>query len=568
MATRAECSLTVVASEPTMVRMRDRHGWAKAGIGMMALAALGGSGCGKGLTVSRDGGGVVADAPSKLDVAEAGEADAAPRGLDATDATRAGGPVAQWARTVAAPTGGSVFGAVAVDRTGNVYVTGDLWGHDTFDFGGGVVATGLNDRYSALLVKYDATGTPRWATANRADSFGRLALDAAGNLYVLASLSSTVTGDIDFGNGVKLAQADSVSRVALVKYGADGAASWAKALAAGNGLALDAEGNIFVAGTVADPVAYDAATNVSAGDGRNGRIKSPAPQPVDPAHALLAKYDAAGGLTWTRTAAASSVSGDSPHSTFGQVVLDAAGNIYVTGTIGSDLGHGNYDFGNGATAAGPSPVLVKYDATGTAQWVRPWPYGTYLNGLAVDAAGNVYGAGQMSCGTFDFGASVTVTGSGGFAGTAGPACAILVKHGPAGLPQWAVSSTGDGVGANFAALAIDAAGDLYAVGSVYGAATYDFGNGATVAVPGQSQNYLLLAKYAASGTPRWVRASGHRGTTSDELDAVVIDGADNIYVAGVIAGAGDVDFGDGVALTGLPAIPNGGGWSALLAKFR
>jgi len=601
----AECSLTSFGLDPTMVRMRDRDGWPKAWVWIMAFGALELSGCGDDVAGHWDGGSGVVDAPAERGASDATDAAAEPAGrdlaaelveagddgrgaidapfkldggdaagagsvlpgLDATDAIRRAGPVAQWARTVAAPTGASVFGAVVPDRAGNVYVTGDLWGKDTFDFGGGVTATGLNDRYSALLVKYDASGTPRWATANRADSFGRLALDSAGNVYVLARLPSTSEGGIDFGHGVTVSQSDTGSGVVLVKYSADGAALWAKVLAAGAGLALDADNNIYVAGTVADPVAYDAAANVSTGEGRNGRIKSPAPQPVDPAHALLAKYDASGALAWTRTVAASAVTGDSPHSTFGQLAVDAAGNIYVTGTTGSDLGHGNYDFGNGATAVGPCPVLVKYDATGATQWVQPWPYRTYLNKLAVDAAGNVYGAGQMICATLDFGNGVTVTSSGGFAGTAGPSCAILVKHGPSGLPQWAASNTGNGTGAYFDSVALDSAGNVYAAGSVYGEGTYDFGNGAIVAVPGQSQNYLLLAKYTASGTPQWARSSDHRGSSYDELSSVAIDGTDNIYVAGVIAGPGDVDFGDGVALSGLPQIPNGG-WNALLAKYR
>jgi hypothetical protein len=558
---------------------------------MMALAALEMSGCHKGLTASRDGGTDVVDAPVERGADDATDAAADPPGrdvadapaqpevydtteagpelprLDTADATRGAGPVAQWARTVVSPTGASAFGTVVTDGAGKVYVTGTLRGKDTFDFGNGVTATGLRDHTSALLVEYDSAGTARWATTNDADSFGSLALDSAGNLYLLARLPVSSAGDIDFGHGVTVSQSDTGSGVVLVKYSAEGAARWAKVVAAGAGLALDGDDNLYVAGTVADPVAYDAAASVSAGKGRDGHIKSPAPQPVDPAHAWLAKYDAAGTMKWSRTVAASSVTGDSPHSTFGRVVLDAAGNIYVTGTIGSDLGHGNYDFGNGVTAAGPSPVLVKYDATGTAKWMRPWPYGTYLDSLAVDAAGNVYGAGQMFCSTFDFGNGVTVTGSGGFAGTWGPLCAVLVKHDPSGIPEWAVTTTGDGPSGYFGSVALDSAGNVYVAGSVSGQGTYAFGNGVTVAAPGQSRNYLLLAKYAASGTPQWARTTDNRGSSNDELSSVAIDGSDTIYVAGVVAGPGDVDFGDGVALSGLPQVPNYG-WSALLAKYR
>lgn len=536
--------------------MRDQDGWANV-LGMvMAVCALGLAACG-GVGRARDGG--------AADVA------VVPPGPDASAAID-GGLVAQWARTVvAAPAAASEFAAAAADRAGNVYVTGVL-GKATFDFGNGVTATGINDVSSALLVKYDASGRAGWATANGAASFGRLALDSTGNLYVLARLPYTPAGLIDFGNGVTVLQADDRSPAALVKYSPDGAALWAQILPAGSGLALDFADNIYVGGTVADPVTYDASASVSTGDGRKSRIRSPAPQPVDPAHALLAKYDAAGVVKWTRTVAAGTVTGDSPHSAFGQVAVDPAGNVYVSGTIGSALGRGTYDFGDDTTATGPSSVLAKYDNAGTVQWLRAWPwsswpYGIYWYSLVTDAAGSVYGAGQTSCRTYDFGNGVVVTGSGQSQGTAGPACAILVKHDRSGIAEWAASSTGSGFDSYFTALALDSRGNLYATGSVSGQGTYDFGNGARVTAAGRGQNYLVLVKYSFSGTTQWARSSEHEGSIGDELTSVAVDATDEVYVAGVVAGPGAIDFGDGISLTGLADVPNLG-WNGLLLKYR
>jgi hypothetical protein len=54
--------------------------------------------------------------------------------------------------------------------------------------------------------------------------------------------------------------------------------------------------------------------------------------------------------------------------------------------------------------------------------------------------------------------------------------------------------------------------------------------------------YALKAKWCLFG----LRSSDNRGSSCDELSSVAIDATDNIYVAGVVAGPGDVDFGDGI----------------------
>jgi hypothetical protein len=79
-------------------------------------------------------------------------------------------------------------------------------------------------------------------------------------------------------------------------------------------------------------------------------------------------------------------------------------------------------------------------------------------------------------------------------------------------------------------------------------------------------------KYSPSGVAEWARSSQHEGAagSDDEFSAVTVDSANSLYVAGLVAGPGNVDYGNNTTVTGLPAIPltAGPGWNALLVKYR
>jgi hypothetical protein len=149
----------------------------------------------------------------------------------------------------------------------------------------------------------------------------------------------------------------------------------------------------------------------------------------------------------------------------------------------------------------------------------------------------------------------------------------LVKYDrSSGITQWAKTVTTGGVGAYFSSIAVDSTGNVYAAGTAYGPGPYDFGNGATVAADVRSQNYSLLVRYSPSGVAEWAGSSEHGGSadSDDEFSAVAVDSTNSLYVAGIVAGPGDLDYGDDVTVTGLPAIPltAGPGWNALLVKYR
>jgi hypothetical protein len=477
---------------------------------------------------------------------------------------------------------GSELHSLAVDRSGNTYASGSLWGPGTVDFGSGVTATASYDRYNGLLVKYDAAGTPQWARSGISGDIGPLAIDSAGNVWALAILAYDAAGTVDFGNGVTVTKSDTLYDAVLVKYDPAGTAQWAQTVADDSGnsgssygrgfsLTLDGSGNVYVVGALAGSGSYDAGTGVTPRDG-GAKLLSPAPQPVSPAYAVLVKYDSSGAAKWKRTVTATWVTGDSPHSGFGAVAVDSDGNAYVTGGIGSALGSGTYDFGNGIMAAAPNAVLVKYNVSGVAQWIRTGASGS----LALDSAGSVYVGGSMGDGAHDFGNGISVQGTvnqGASLGTAGPTFPLLVKYdGSSGITQWARTVTTGGVGAYFFSIAVDSTGNVVAAGNAYGPGPYDFGNGARVAANTASENYSLLVSYSPSGVAEWARSSEHGDSASsyDEFNAVAVDSKNSVYVAGVVAGPGALDYGDNVTITGLPVIPEtaGGGWNALLVKYR
>jgi len=104
---------------------------------------------------------------------------------------------------------------IEVDDSGNVYVTGYVYDFDA-----------AND--DCITIKYSANGSISWArryqgSANSEDAGNKITLDDSGNVYV----AGTVT----------------------IKYDANGNEKWV-ASPGGDGIALDEAGNVYVAATV------------------------------------------------------------------------------------------------------------------------------------------------------------------------------------------------------------------------------------------------------------------------------------------------------------------------------
>lgn len=226
---------------------------------------------------------------------------------------------------------------IAVDRSGNVYVTG----------GSRSSTTG----YDYLTLKYNSAGSQQWAARyvgpgilpGDMDDFSRfIELDSAGNIYVTGTIE---TGSID---------------ILTIKYNSSGQALWAMrydhsahSIDEPSGLAIDKAGNVYVAGN-------------SQGSNSDFDI-------------ILIKYTSSGKQQWVKRY---SSSGRYPEDTQ-DMFLGEDGSVYVTGSTND---HGNNNF-----------VTLKYASTGARKWTALYDYAKYSDGaysVDVDHAGNVYVTGN------------------------------------------------------------------------------------------------------------------------------------------------------------------------------
>ncbi len=247
--------------------------------------------------------------------------------------------VEQWVARYNGPgNGNDVVYAMTVDASGYIYVTGE--------------SEGVSSRRDYTTIKYDRNGRALWVArydgpGNYHDSARAVAVDAGGNVYA--------TG---------YSYANSVSRedYATIKYDSRGNRLWVARYAGPSGppnsaydvavaVAVDAAGHVYVTGySDGAGTSYDYAT---------------------------IKYDAGGTAEWVARYDGSRSNYDYAHA----LVLDAVGNVYVTG-YSENVGTGQ-DY-----------VTVKYDPAGNELWVATfdgwWSHNDRARDIKVDGRGHVY----------------------------------------------------------------------------------------------------------------------------------------------------------------------------------
>ena len=257
----------------------------------------------------------------------------------------------QWIRQFGTVWNDEGYG-IAVDSSGNSYVTGDTSG----DFGVGGYAGGGD----AFIAKYDTDGNQLWIKqfgTMYVDGGDSITVDSSGNSYVMGGTSGDLGGTSAGGYDVYIA-----------KYDTDGGQLWIRQFGStssdyGRGLALDSAGNSYISGGTAGDL-----------DGTN----------AGGADVYIAKYDTDGGQLWIKQFGTAS-------DDYGRGIgVDSSGNSYVMGHTDGDLGGSN---------AGNNDVFVtKYDTDGSQMWIRQ--IGTagydYGNGIAVDSAGKSYVTGETN----------------------------------------------------------------------------------------------------------------------------------------------------------------------------
>jgi hypothetical protein len=225
-----------------------------------------------------------------------------------------------WSKKIGG-TGSDEGAAVALDGSGNIFLTGQFFG--SVDFGGGA-ATNASSYVQAFLAKYSADGAFVWAnrygkllaTAPATSGSGRsVTVDPYDNVI----MAGNYYGAVDFGSGPLSVFGG--TDVFVGKYsGADGRCLWSKGFGDPSdqhaaSVTSDAAGNVILTGDFLNSITFGGAVLPSSGTAQT---------------IFLAKFYPDGLHQWSQ----SFVAGNFTAGSFSySVTVDNTNNIYLTGQM-------------------------------------------------------------------------------------------------------------------------------------------------------------------------------------------------------------------------------------------
>lgn len=383
---------------------------------------------------------------------------------------------------------------LAIDNLGNVYVTGESFNQ--------------NSNFDYTTVKYNNAGVQQWVqrfdgSANQDDYASAITLDGSFNVYVTGGSISNFT-DLDF---------------LTIKYNLNGIEQWqsyyngvGQSLEQASAISIDNNDDIYVVGaSTGSGTANDYLTVKYNGMGQqewavrhnsvyNGN-DNPYAIAIDNLNniyitgesftnsinydVLTVKYNLNGACLWSQRY-------DGPRQRYdwaNALAVDSNNNVYITG--GTDNINTDYDY-----------LTVKYDALGNLQWVKTYNGNAnsidYSNAICCDNVGNVYvtGASYVTTSSYD---------------------CVTIKYNAVGDTQWIRRYNGTANNSDAGtAIKTDAAGNVYVTGRSFGVGT--------------SRDFITI-KYSASGQELWtVRYNGTANGEDGAISLIVDDY--NIYVTG------------------------------------
>jgi uncharacterized delta-60 repeat protein len=408
-----------------------------------------------------------------------------------------------WTRrwTSAGANGDYVYG-LAVDGSGNVYVTGG--------------SNYLGTTPELLTIKYNASGDTVWTRVpvRTGSQMARaVAVGSSGNVYITGYTMETGNGDF-----------------ITIKYRADGSEAWTRLY---NGpytgydfarkLVLDNNENVYVSGYSQEiggrnthaTVKYDSSGNLLWAKrdsfGGAGSLSYPADLGIDYAgnpyivsktatasqgtDYVVAKYNASNGETlWVRTYNGPANGADDARA----IAFDNTNNVYVTGMIAG-------------SGSGNDIATIKYNSSGVQQWVSTYtnPDTTATDAgywIAVDGLGNVYVCGS----TYSIGGANQDIG--------------LIKYNSSGTELWKIKYNGPG---GYDApidkdgqkgMVLDPSGNIYVSGTSRQSAS-------------TNENDFVTTKCNSSGVAQWV-ARYNYADSFETAYAIDVDNQGNVLVTG------------------------------------
>lgn len=309
-----------------------------------------------------------------------------------------------------------------------------------------------------FLIKYSSSGDSLWCSIYARDSLGSfdypigIALDLDGNIFI-AGVSSTTTTYDDY---------------ILIKYNSDGQLEWEQFY---NGIAnyydqpsditTDIDGNVYVTGrSFSNATWFDI---------------------------LTIKYHSDGNVAWIRRYNNLPVNGNDEASS---IFVDQSLNVYIAG--GSEGLNTNKDF-----------IILKYDSLGELKRITRYDADhrwDFAFDITLDNSGNVYVTGV----------SDSLNNDGDF---------LTIKYDTAGNTLWTARYNGLGNKADEAiAILVDTSGNAYITGYSYGGLS--------------THNDIVTIKYNSTGNLQWIDRYDGGKSSGDYPKDIKRDMYGNIYVCG------------------------------------
>jgi len=299
----------------------------------------------------------------------------------------------------------------------------------------------------------------------------------------------------------------------------------------GNSINTDINGNVYVAGTFSGTIDFDPGPGIF-------EVSS-----VTEQDAYLLKLDINGGFIWVRNMGLSASS----------IVLDGAGNIYVTGIYYDDGNFGTFPLTNN----GHTDIFVcKLDSDGNFLWAQGigGPEYEYSNSITLEPSADghdVYVTGSYQS-TVDFDPGVGVTP---LSSVAGSDDVFVLKLDEDGSFLWArsmggtESETGNSISVHM--------GKVFLTGYFNDTSPNDADfdpNGGTAYLVSNGEQDIFICSLTKDGDFDWAKQIG--GLGHDYGNSITADASGNVYTTGSFYYPDPVDFDPGPGIFELTATGN------------
>jgi len=344
-----------------------------------------------------------------------------------------------WTNVLPEGIANSEFPSIAVDNSGNLYITGSFF--KSLELGNSTLTAPNSDMF---LAKYDSAGHILWAKSSGNDidtSYIQphtIICDSLNNIFVSTDIYSLNNYKAKVIMGGTTIEGHST----LSKCDSSGNFIWTKSsdgyfTSRPGNLTTDGTGNVYMTGNYRDTITFGTYTLTA--DSANSTF--------------LVKYDSSGEVLWAKDAKF--------WSNGSYISSDLKGNVYMTGDFycSTDLGGIILESKTNTT------YIAKYNSLGRLIWAKN-VYGSLRNfpwSVATDLSNDVYITGWYS-GTISIDTVI-------FRGNENSAHLFLLKLDEGGSVKWGFS--GDtALRSSGASLAVDKFGNCYVTGDYANSITF------------------------------------------------------------------------------------------------